>query len=80
MKRLAVVLLLALSSCGGPERRQVEVLIVDVYSQGLFGREIRSVIEMPDGTRREIRGQRGDVGEKVRIWMIGDRYVEGDHR
>ena len=48
---------------------QIEVRIVDVYRTGIGFRETRTVVEMPDGTRRELDGRRGAEGEKVRIWM-----------
>lgn len=66
---LAALLLLA--SCG-PTR--VDVKIVDVYRTGLAMRQTVTVVEMPDGSRRQIPERVGKVGETVSVWFNGNGH------
>ena len=70
MKTLALLACLLLSSCTDPV--QTNVRIVDIYRTGFGFRFTVTVVEMADGTRRELPGRLGKEGETVSVWIEGD--------
>jgi len=54
------------------EPEQVQATIVDVYRDGLAFRKVVTVVELQDGTRRQLRGKYGDEGDVIMVWFNGN--------
>jgi len=70
MNKVLLVLLLLLTSCAKPVKVQAKV--IDIYRTGLALRKTMTVVEMADGSRRQLRGRVGKKGESIWLWIRGD--------
>ena len=70
MRYLIILSILFLTSCEPP--RQTQVKIIDTYRDGFALRKAITILEMSDGTRRQVRGKWGKKGETIIVWINGN--------
>jgi len=51
---------------------KTQAKIIDSYRTGIGLRKVITILEMQDGTRRQISGKFGEDGETITIWISGD--------